>query len=151
MSGLTAACAVSLWLAGMSAFDAIGHSFSALSTGGFSTHDASIAYFGGVTIPLILTLFMYLGGVNFGLHFLLFRNRSARSYLRDSEFRVYTMIVLSVSAFVIVMLRVTDTYTNWSDALLHGLFQTVSMQTSTGSGSVRSQAGRRHCPCCSCS
>ena len=74
--GLTAACAVCLWLAGMSGFDAIGHSFSALSTGGFSTHDASIAYFGGVTIPLILTLFMYLGGVNFGLHFLLFRNRS---------------------------------------------------------------------------
>ena len=130
--GLTAACAICLWAAGMSAFDAIGHSFSALSTGGFSTHDASIAHFDGAVIPLVLTVFMYLGGANFALHFLLFRNRSARSYLRDSEFRVYTIIVLSISAFVVVMLKVTGTYPGWGGALLHGLFQTVSMQTSTG-------------------
>jgi trk system potassium uptake protein len=130
--GLTAACALCLWLAGMNVFDAIGHSFSALSTGGFSTHDASVAYFGGTAIPLILTLFMYLGGANFALHFLLFRNRDLSSYLRDSEFRVYTIILLSISAFVILMLKFTGTYMGWGGAVLHGLFQVVSMQTTTG-------------------
>jgi trk system potassium uptake protein TrkH len=130
--GLTAICAVCLWLAGMSVFDAIGHSFAALSTGGVSTHDANIAYFDGAAIPLILTVFMFLGGANFALHFLLLRNRSARGYLRDSEFRTYAMIMVSVSVFVILMLKLTGTYAGWGSSILHGLFQTVSMQTTTG-------------------
>jgi len=130
--GLTAICAVSLWLAGMSAFDAIGHSFAALSTGGFSTYDDSVAHFDSMTISLILAFFMYLGGANFGLHFMLFRNRNLSGYRRDSEFRAYTAILLSLSAFVIVMLMITGTYDSWVDALHHGLFQVVSMQTSTG-------------------
>jgi trk system potassium uptake protein TrkH len=130
--GLTVACALCLWLAGMSPFDAIGHSFAALSTGGVSTHDANIAYFDSTAIPLILVLFMFLGGANFALHFLMFRNRSLRSYLRNSEFRVYAIIMLSISVFVIVMLKATGTYAGWGGAMLHGLFQVVSMQTSTG-------------------
>jgi trk system potassium uptake protein len=130
--GLTAACALCLWLAGMDAFDAIGHSFAAVATAGVSTHDANIAYFQGAAIPLILALFMFLGGVNFALHFVAFRNRSLRSYLRDSEFRAYGLIMLALSAFVIVMLKLTGTYAGWGGAVLHGLFQVVSMQTTSG-------------------
>jgi trk system potassium uptake protein TrkH len=130
--GLTAACALSFWLAGMSLFDAIGHSFSALATGGFSTHDASIGYYQSATISMIACVFMWLGATNFSLHFLLFRNRSLAGYWRDPEFRAYTAILLSISAVVIVILRLNGTYANWGDAAHHGLFQVVSLQTSTG-------------------
>ena len=130
--GLTTACAVSYWLAGMSLFDAIAHSFATLSTGGFSTHDASIGYFDSMTISMITVLFMYLGGANFALHFLLFRNKSVRAYLRDPEFRAYTWILLTVSAIVTIALLLGGTYSNWVDAVHHGLFQVVSVQTSTG-------------------
>jgi Trk-type K+ transport system membrane component len=87
---------------------AIGHSFAALSTGGFSTHDDSVAHFDSMTISLILALFMFLGGANFGLHFMMFRNRSLGGYRRDSEFRAYTAIMLSLSAFVTVMARSSE-------------------------------------------
>jgi trk system potassium uptake protein TrkH len=130
--GLTAACALCLWLAGMSPFDAICHSFATVATAGVSTHDANIAYFDSTAIPVILVLFMFLGGANFALHFLVFRNRSLKSYMRDSEFRAYLFIMLSLSAFAIVMLKATGTYAGWGGAILHGLFQVVSMQTTTG-------------------
>jgi trk system potassium uptake protein TrkH len=85
--------------------------------GGFSTHDDSVAHFDSMSISLILALFMFLGGANFGLHFMMFRNRSLGAYRRDSEFRAYTAIMLSMSAFVTVMLLVTGTYDSWVDAL----------------------------------
>ncbi len=130
--GLTTACVIAFWAAGMSLFDAITHAFSALSTGGFSTHDASMAWFDSMTISMIAVVFMWLGGANFALHFLMFRNRSLRGYLRDSEFRTYTVILLVVAAIVTIGLRLNGTYPNWTDAVHHGLFQVVAIQTSTG-------------------
>ena len=62
--GLTIACAAAYWLAGMSLFDAIGHSFSTVSLGGFSTHDASIGHFNSATIELICVAFMLISGTN---------------------------------------------------------------------------------------
>ena len=67
--GLTVACAIAYWSAGMSAFDAICHSFSTIAIGGFSTHDASIGYFDSWLIEAIAIFFMVLAGINFGLHF----------------------------------------------------------------------------------
>jgi trk system potassium uptake protein TrkH len=130
--GLTTACAVSYWLAGMDGFDAIAHSFSTLSTGGFSPHDASMAQFDSMAVSMVGVFFMYLGGANFALHFLMFRNRGIGGYIRDPEFRAYTVILLTISAIVIVMLMLTGAYDGWLDALHHGLFQVVSLQTSTG-------------------
>jgi trk system potassium uptake protein TrkH len=130
--GLTASCALCLWLAGMSVFDAIGHSFSTVSTGGFSPYDASVAHFDSMAISMILVLFMYLGGANFALHFMVFRNRNPGAYRRDSEFRAYTVILLALSTFVIATLLITGQYDDWLDAVHHGLFQVVSLQTSTG-------------------
>lgn len=66
---LTVACGISYWLAGMSAFDAIGHSFATVATGGFSTHDASMGYFDSPLINAICIFFMILAAMNFGLHF----------------------------------------------------------------------------------
>ena len=67
--GLTLFCAIAYWAAGMELFDAIGYSFGTVSTGGYATHDSSIAYFDCPKIQLIAIVFMLLGGVNFSLHF----------------------------------------------------------------------------------
>ena len=74
--GLTIVCGVSYWLAGMNVFDAIGHSFSTVAIGGFSTHDLSIGYFKSSTIELIAVVFMLLAGMNYALHFLSWRSLS---------------------------------------------------------------------------
>ena len=66
---LTVICGFAYWLAGMSTFDAVGHAFSTVAIGGFSTHDASIGYFDSPTISIICTFFMIVAGINFALHF----------------------------------------------------------------------------------
>ena len=72
---LTVACAIAYWGAGMTLFDAISHSFSTVAIGGFSTHDASIGYFASPLIESVAIIFMLLSGINFGLHFLVWRRR----------------------------------------------------------------------------
>ena len=87
---LTIACALALWLAGMPAFDAIGHSFSTIAIGGFSTHDASIGYFNSGTINTIVAVFLLISGRKYRPHFALFTWRQSRGYSRDPAVcRVY--------------------------------------------------------------
>lgn len=129
---LTAACALCFWLAGMSGFDAVGHAFSALSTGGFSTHDASLAWFDSLPIEIIATVFMFLGGVNFTLHFTAFRRREAATYWRDTEFQAYFWIVASVVVFATLYLWLAGEYPTLGESLRYASLQVVSMQTSTG-------------------
>lgn len=129
---LTAACATGFWLAGMSGFDAIGHAFSVLSTGGFSTHDASLGYFDSVQIEVIATVFMFLGGANFALHFSALRHRQTGVYRRDTEFQAYFWIVVSVIAFTTVYLWLDGEYDSFGTSLRYASLQVVSMQTSTG-------------------
>ncbi|WP_223669772.1 TrkH family potassium uptake protein [Kangiella shandongensis] len=130
--GLTVACGIAYWLAGMSAFDAISHSFSTIATGGFSTHDDSIGYFQSDLIEMLCIFFMFLGGVNFSLHFFAVRKLSMGPYLKDPEFQVYTMILLSVALIGAVVLLVDHDYTSFYEAFLHTLFHTVSFATSSG-------------------
>ena len=131
-AALTALCAAGFWLAGMSPFDAIGHAFSALSTGGFSSHDASFAYFNDATIDAIATVFMFLGGANFMLHFSAIRGRDPRVYWRDTEFKAYFWIVATVIACCTIYLWLAGEFGTFGLALRHASFQVVSMQTSTG-------------------
>ncbi|HET6566062.1 MAG TPA: potassium transporter TrkG, partial [Xanthomonadales bacterium] len=94
---LTVACGLAYWFAGMSLFDAIGHAFSTVSTGGFSTHDSSMAYFDSLLIEVIAILFMLAGGVNFALHFFAWRRSSLLPYFNDVEMKWYVAIfVLAV-------------------------------------------------------
>jgi len=130
---LTVACAVSYWLAGMNAFDAIGHSFSTIAIGGFSTHDASMGYFNDKPmVEVVAIIFMLLAGVNFALHFLSWRSRSIKSYFQDSEFKTYITLLLVVSAISAVYLYYSDYFLSPERALLHGMFQAVSIGTTTG-------------------
>jgi trk system potassium uptake protein TrkH len=130
--GLTVVCGVCYWFAGMSAFDAIGHSFSTIAIGGFSTHDQSIGYFESSTIEMIAVVFMLLAGMNYALHFMSWRSLSLRPYFYDSEVKAYLGVLAVVTAITVVYLYYTHTFIFFSDALHAGLFQVVSIGTTAG-------------------
>ncbi|MFV1992355.1 MAG: TrkH family potassium uptake protein [Acidiferrobacterales bacterium] len=130
--GLTIAATLAYWLAGMNLFDAIGHAFSTISIGGFSTHDQSIGYFQSVNIEIVSIFFMLLAGMNFSLHFLGWRARSLRVYFRDAELKVYLGIIFVVSTISVLVLILNDTYETTAMAIHHGVFQAVSIATTTG-------------------
>lgn len=130
--GLTIACAIAYWLAGMSVFDAIAHSLTTLSTGGYSTHDESIAYFHSTLIDNIAIFFMLLGGINFGIHYVSFRKHSLLPYWRDSEARLFFIIVIATSLIVGLALLDFNYYQLASDNIENAVFTVVSVITSTG-------------------
>jgi len=130
--GLTVACGLAYWAAGMSAFDALSHAYSTVAIGGFSTHDASIGYFNSPMINMVAVVFMFLSAVNFSLHFVAFRSRHPRGYWHDSEFRFYVLLLSVVILLTILGLYFTNTYENWQDAVVNGLFQAVSIGTTAG-------------------
>jgi len=130
--GLTVACALAYWMAGMSFFDAVGHSFATIAIGGFSTHDASLGYFNSTAINAVAVVFMLLAGLNFALHFHVWRQRSLRAYFRDTEAQTYFRILLAVVTICVVTLLLTGAYGDWSESLDHGILQAVSIATTTG-------------------
>lgn len=131
--GLTIACALSYWLAGMTLFDAIGHSFSTVAIGGFSTHDASMGYFRDQPlIEVIAIIFMLLSGINFALHFLVWRSRSPLPYLQDEEFRTYIKLLAVIATITSAYLYFSGTFDSAGKALMNGVFQVVSIGTTTG-------------------
>ena len=129
-TSLTALCMIAYYAAGMSWFDALCHALSTLSIGGFSTHDANIGHFDSGAIEMVAIVFMLLAGVNFSLHFMAFRRLSAGVYFADSECRAY-LAILAIAA------TLTVAYLYWqgvaeSEAVRLGLFQAVSIGTTTG-------------------
>lgn len=129
--GLTILCAIAYWLAGMTAFDAICHSFSTIAIGGFSTHDASIGYFDSAIIESIAIVFMIVAGINFGLHFFALKERSILHYLRDDEVRFYLLILTAATTVVAIVLWYENTF-EASQAFRVAIFQVVSVFTTTG-------------------
>ena len=129
---LTVLCAIGYFFSGMSIFDAISHSFSTVAIGGFSTHDGSIGYFNSPAIEMIAMFFMFLAGINFSLHFVAWNNRSLVDYIKDSEFKTYSMVLICSSIIVIAALSFNSQYESSSETLRHSLFQTISIATTTG-------------------
>ncbi len=129
---LTIACTAAYWLAGMNLFDAVAHSFSTVAIGGFSTHDASLGYFDSPAIKIVAIVFMFLGGVNFALHFVAFRNWNVKAYFQDTEFKVYLQVLLLVSFIVVSYLHFTETTESFGESFLAGVFHVVSIATTTG-------------------
>ncbi|TDG15792.1 potassium transporter [Seongchinamella unica] len=128
---LTIICAVAYWLAGMTSFDAIAHALSTVAIGGFSTHDASMGYFDSNAILLISSLFMYISAINFGLHFIFWRRGSIAPYRKDSETRFFSSVLLICVAVTCSYLIISETLKP-DDGLVHGIFQAVSITTTTG-------------------
>lgn len=133
---LTALCALGYWLAGMNAFDAIAHSLSTLSTGGFSTHDASIAYFHSPLIEAISVVFMILASLNFGLHYLAWHQRSLKVYLQDVEARSFLLFAGFFVLLLSLILRLEGNYAQTPQTLRDATFELVSVITSTGFATV---------------
>jgi trk system potassium uptake protein TrkH len=131
---LTVACALAYWLAGMSVFDAIAHSFSTVSTGGFSTHDASLGYYKSVPVTLIACLFMLLGGINFSIHFRFRATLNPLEYLHDLETRMFLLFVFAGFLILTTVLWITGEYETLKDSLVFGGFEVISVITSTGFG-----------------
>ena len=129
---ITVICASCFWLAGMTLFDAIGHSFTTVAIGGFSTHDASIGYFQSNLIEMITIFFMFVAGLNFSLHFLAWKQMRISHYFQDPEVRAYAFLLGMLAAAVVLYLFWSGTYTNFSDAFVKGLFHVVSVGTTTG-------------------
>ncbi|MCP5141157.1 MAG: potassium transporter [Chromatiales bacterium] len=129
---LTVACTLAYWAAGMNAFDALGHAFSTVAIGGFSTHDASIGYYQSPLIESIAVVFMLISGLNFALHFVAVRRLNWRIYWRDEEARVFLMLLAAVAAVATVYLWEEGTYDSLGEAFLSGVFQAVSIGTTTG-------------------
>lgn len=128
---ITVCCALAYYAVGMSAFDAIAHSFSTVSLGGFSTHDASLGYYNSDAVLIVATVFMFVSSINFGLHFVAWRRKSLFIYRRDSETRFYTSAVIACMVITIFCLIIWDIHGH-SESILHGIFQVLSIITTTG-------------------
>lgn len=128
---LTVICALSYWFAGMSLFDAICHSYATVAIGGFSTHDASMGFFQSETINAICVFFMIVSGVNFALHFFSWQDRRFTHYFRDPEFKFYMSAIVLGCVLTVYLLYHFDVF-DFAGSLSHGIFQLVSILTTTG-------------------
>jgi len=133
---ITIACILSLKAVGMSWLDAVCHAFSAMSTGGFSTHDASIGYFNSPSIELVLMVFMLLAAMNFATHFLAWRTKSFRLYLRDTEAVSLVVLILASCLGIAMFLWWRNVYPSFWTALRYASFNLVSMATDCGYASA---------------
>jgi trk system potassium uptake protein TrkH len=129
--GFTVAETLLLMLAGMGVYDAMTHTFSTMSTGGFSPRNSSVAAFDSPWVHLIIIVFMIFAGANFSLFYGM-RQRKNWNLLRDSEFRIYLGIIGAATAFIGWDLLRDGIYTTPLRALLDSIFQTVSILTTTG-------------------
>ncbi len=134
--GITIACILSLKAVGMSWLDAICHAFSAMGLGGFSTHDASVGYFNSPAIEFVLIIFMLLAAMNFATHFLVWREKNLKLYLRDAEAIATIALILTSCLGIAVFLWWEGTYPSFWTALRHASFNLVSIATDCGFASV---------------
>jgi len=130
--GLNAACALAYWIGGMNAFDAVTHAFATIATGGFGNYDANFGQFQSPLLETIATLFMFLGGINFAMHFLAWRHASAAVYFGDPEARAYFGIVVGASLAIGLAIWAHGAFPGLVESLRHTTFQLVSNITTTG-------------------
>jgi len=131
--GFTAAELVALQLAGLSFYEALCHALTTLSTGGFSTRNASIGAYGSATVEWIVILFMTLGGINFALHYRMFLGE-LRTVSRDTELRYFLATIAGTAALITVLLAQAGAEPGRE--LRTALFQVLSLMTTTGYGTA---------------
>jgi len=131
---LTSAEVVLLMFGGMSFFDALCHAFATLATGGFSTRNASVGAYNSAYIDGVITLFMFLAGVNFSLHYQALRGRLGE-FWRNEEFRVYLGVTL-FATLAVMWFNHGTVYSSLFDNLRYSSFQVSSILTTTGFGTA---------------
>ena len=128
--GLTLSETILFKVAGMGWFDALNHAMSATATGGFSTRNASIAYFQSPLIEYMICLFMFIGGTNFTLIYFGFKGRFDKLY-RNEEFKIYMIVVLFFTFIVCISLFFLQD-TSIEESFRFSLFQIIAVITTTG-------------------
>lgn len=128
---LTAVLCVLLYLGPMDFFDSLCHAFSTMSTGGFSTQDASIGAWDSAYVKIVVAVFMFLGGVNFALLF-----KAATGHIgelwKSEVFRTYVIIIAIMLVLFVVAIIANNQVKSWESVIIDPLFQIVSALTSTG-------------------
>ena len=130
-----------LWLGDMTLFDALCHTFGTMATGGFSTKNQSIAHYDSVYIETVITVFMFLAGTNFALHYRALRG-DVKSYFKDTEFRFYCIVVfvgILLISWNIVRFKNIDgqvPYDSVWDSIRYASFQVLSITSTTGYGTA---------------
>ncbi|MGI5058761.1 TrkH family potassium uptake protein [Treponema pectinovorum] len=118
-----------LMLVGMDFIDALGHAFSTLGTGGFSSKNSSISGFNSLAIEVVCTIFMFLAGVNFSLYFYIL-TKKINEVKKNSEFKAYTAIfTLTILCLSLCLVKF---YGSFSVALRYASFQVASIMSTTG-------------------
>lgn len=131
--GLTIAETICLLIAGMSPFDAVNHAMSTIATGGFSTRNASIMHYDSTAIDLIITIFMALSAMHFGVIFTSFAKHSFKP-LNNPVTKYYFSVIIMMSVIIASSLKLQGGYDSWGKSFLDSAFQTVSFLTTTGFG-----------------
>jgi trk system potassium uptake protein TrkH len=129
------ACALAYWWGGMRPLDALMHMFTTVSLGGLSSYDASFGHFQSPLLEAIAVLFMLVASCNFALYFVAVRKRSMAGLWRDPELRATLGVLVGGGLLVSVLLWAKGTYAPL-DALRHGMFNVVSVATTTGYATV---------------
>ena len=122
-----------LWIGPMTFFESVCHAFAAISTGGYSTKNESIAAFDSFYIKLVLTVFMFIGGVNFGLIIAAFKGRF-KTLLKNDVLRAFLILILVNYIFTVISILHSGTFKGWQTLTIDPVFHIVSAMTSTGFG-----------------
>jgi trk system potassium uptake protein TrkH len=132
--GITVVGIIGLVICGLTPFNAINHTMAAVSTGGFSPHNESVAYYPQLSVHLWLTLIMLAGGVAFPVHYILWIQKRIGFIKRNEEFKAYFCIIFLVTSIIALDLLFywPDRTASTTQTLVDSLFQTVSIMTTTG-------------------
>lgn len=123
-----------LWIGGMTLFDAINHSFTTMATGGYSTKQASIAYWPSPFIQYVIIVFMIIAGTNFTISYLLFSGKF-RKAIDNEEFKYYLLFIGGFTAIIFAGLLIS-TPSGIEQAFRDSIFQVVTIITTTGYATV---------------
>jgi trk system potassium uptake protein TrkH len=133
---VSGACLLAYRWAGMSWSDAFMHMCSTMGLGGFSSHDASFAYWNSPLIEGVAIFFMAVCGISFARYFIAWRQRSVRGLLADSEVRAYVAVLAASIAVLTLQLESLEVYDGAWPAFRAAAFQVVSLATTTGYAST---------------
>jgi len=128
---VTSILVILLWLGPMDFFDSVCHALTTMSTGGYSTKQASIAYWDSPYLEYVLSIFMFIGGVNFSLIFFLLKG-IPKKLIKDEEFRWYGIICIGFTIAIGLGLFISNQFSDIESSFRTSLFQVVSIITTTG-------------------
>ncbi len=125
-----------LYIGGMTFFDSLCHTFGTMATGGFSTKNQSVGFYDSFYIQWVIIIFMFLAGVNFALYYAVYHSRSLKVFIKDSEFKLYAILVAFATVITTIMLFAEGFGDKLFKTFTDAAFQVVSVITTTGFASL---------------